>query len=78
MAREKASLLVSYIDDVCVDEDRSKKIKETKKRKRIEEAIGVAILQGDPKRAIDLSEKYNIPPQEFGKLVAKYTRFITK
>ncbi len=78
MAREKASFLVSYIDDICVDKGRSEKAKKTRKCKRIEEAIGVAILQGDPKRAIDLSEKYNIPPQEFGKLVAKYTSFITK
>lgn len=78
MARSKTSALVSYIDDICVDEERSRKIRETKKRKRIEEAIGVAILQDNPKHAIDLAEKYNIPPQEFGKLVARYTKFITR
>jgi hypothetical protein len=72
---KKYSNLVAYIDDICKDQDRAEKIKKTKQRKRIEEYIAVAILQGDPKRAIDIAERYNIPPQEFGKMVAKYSRF---
>lgn len=71
----KYSHLARYIDDIHVDKNRSEKIKQTRKRKRIEEAIAVAILQGNPKGAIDLAEKYNIPPQEFGKMVAKYSKF---
>ena len=71
----KYSHLAAYIDDICKDQSRAEKIKKTKQRKRIEEHIAVAILQGDPKRAIDLAERYNIPPQEFGKMVAKYSKF---
>lgn len=70
--------LARYIDELLIDEERSQKIKATKRMKRIEEAIAVAILQDNPKRAIDISEKNNIPPQEFGKMVAKYTRFLKK
>ena len=73
----KYSHLVAYIDDVRKDQSRSDKIKATRLRKRQEEAIAVAILQGNPKKAIDLAEKYRIPPQEFGKMVAKYTSFMT-
>lgn len=72
---KKHSHLAAYIDDICKDQDRAEKIKKTKQRKRIEEHIAVAILQGDPKRAIDIAERYNIPPQEFGKMVAKYSQF---
>ena len=71
----KYSYLAHYIDDIHVDGNRAKKIRQTKKRKRIEEAIAVAILQHNPKRAIDIAEKHNIPPQEFGKMVAKYSKF---
>lgn len=73
----KRNALVDYIDSV-VDEERAKKIRQTKKTKRIEEHIAVAILNNNPKRAIDLADKYNIPPQEFGKMVAKYSRFCLK
>lgn len=72
----KMTALVRYIDDILVDEDRSKKIKATKKRKRIEEHIAVAILNNNPKLAIEIADRHNIPPQEFGKMVAKYSRFV--
>lgn len=70
----KMSALVDYIDSI-VDEERSAKIRRTKKMKRIEQHIAVAILNNNPKRAIDLAEMYDIPPQEFGKMVAKYSAF---
>ena len=70
----KYSNLVAYADDISKDQTRSEKIKKTRQRKRIEQHIAVAILQGDPKRAIDIAEMWKIPPQEFGKMVAKYTR----
>lgn len=70
----KSSALVHYVDSI-VDKERAAKIKATKKRKRIEEHIAVAILQNNPKRAIEIAEKNNIPPQEFGKMVAKYSQF---
>jgi predicted dehydrogenase len=70
----KHSYLVDYANELLKDQSRSEKIKQTQKRKRIEEAIAVAILQNNPKRAIDLAEKYNIPPQDFGKMVAKYSQ----
>ena len=73
--KHKHSYLVDYIDDIHKDHERAEKIKKTKKRKRVEEAIAVAILQNNPKKAIDLAEKYEIPPQEFGKMVAKYSKF---
>ena len=74
--RKADSLLLSYADDILKDKSRSEKIKATRKRKRIEEHIAVAILQHDPKRAIYLAEKYEIPPQDFGKMVAKYSSLI--
>ena len=62
--------------DICIDESRSEKIKKTKQRKRVEEHIAVAIMQDNPKRAIYLCEKYNIPPQDFAKMVVKYSQFV--
>ena len=70
----KKSYLVDYADELFKDHDRAEKIKRTKKQKRIEEHIAVAILQNNPKRAIEIAERYNIPPQEFGKMVARYSR----
>ena len=79
MKKSKHSYLVDYADEILKDQNRAEKIKKTKKRKRVEEHIAVAIMQGNPKRAIDLCERYNIPPQDFGKMVAKYSKFpITK
>lgn len=69
----RKSYLVEYADDMLKDESRAEKIKKTRQRKRQEEAIAVALLQGRPKYAIALAEKYNIPPQDFAKLVLKYT-----
>ena len=71
----KHSYLVDYADEILKDNSRSEKIKQTKQRKRVEEHIAVAIMQGNVKRAIDLSERYGIAPQDFGKLVAKYSQF---
>lgn len=70
----KRSYLVDYADELLKDQSRSEKIRRTKKMKHIEEHIAVAILNNNPKRAIDLAEMYDIPPQEFGKMVAKYSR----
>lgn len=70
----KHSFAAEYADLISVDESRAQKIKETKKRKRIEEAIAVALLQNNAKRAIELAEKYSLSPKEFGKLVAKYAK----
>lgn len=69
----KHSYLLDYANEILKDQNRAEKIKKTKQRKRVEEHIAVAIMQGNVKRAIDLAEKYEIPPQEFGKLVAKYS-----
>lgn len=76
MKKSKFSYLMAYVDDVCKDESRSDKIKKTKQRKRVEEHIAVAIMQNKPKRAIDLCEKYSIPPQDFAKMVLKYSQFV--
>lgn len=70
----KHSYLAEYADTMSVDTARAEKIKQTKKRKRVEEAIAIAILQDEAKRAVELAEKYNITPKEFGKLVAKYSK----
>lgn len=79
MRKTKYSFLVDYADDMLKDQGRSEKVKKTKQRKRVEEHIAVAIMQGNAKRAIDLCERYNIPPQDFGRMVAKYSQFpITK
>lgn len=72
----KYSYLVDYANEIMKDQSRSDKIKQTKKQKRIEECIAIAILNQDPERAIYLAEKYNIPPQDFGKMVAKYSRLV--
>lgn len=72
----KYSYLVDYANELTKDQNRSEKIKQTRKKKRIEEAIAVAILQNNPQKAIYLAEKYNIPPQDFGKMVAKYSRLV--
>ena len=72
----KESILVAYIDDILKDQNRCEKIKRTKQQKRIEEHIAMAILNNDPKRAISIAERYNIPPQEFGKMVGKYSNFV--
>lgn len=74
MKKSNYSALVAYADDVFKDNKRAEKIKKTRKQKRIEEHIAMAILQNNPKRAIDIAERYEIPPQEFGKMVAKYSR----
>lgn len=63
MKKSKYSFAVDYADDILKDQNRVEKIKKTKKRKRFEEHI------------IALCELYNIPPQEFGKMVAKYSQF---
>lgn len=76
MRKSKYSYVVAYIDDICKDESRAEKIKKTKQRKRVEEHIAVAIMQDNPKRAIDLCERYNIPPQDFAKMVIKYSQFV--
>lgn len=79
MRKAKHSFLVDYADDICRDQNRAEKIKKTKERKRVEEHIAVAIMQNNIKRAIDLCERWNIPPQDFGRMVAKYSQFpITK
>lgn len=75
MTRNKYSYLIDYVDDITKDHERAEKIKKTKQRKRVEEHIAVAIMQGNPKRAIDLCERYNISPQDFGKMVVKYSQF---
>ena len=73
---KKKSYLVDYADEIFKDTDRAEKLKRTRKQKRVEEHIAVAILQHNPKRAIELAERYNIPPQEFGKMVAKYSSLV--
>lgn len=79
MRKSKYSYLVDYADELCKDQDRAEKVKKTKQRKRVEEHIAVAIMQNNPKRAIELCERYKIPPQDFGRMVAKYSQFpITK
>ena len=65
--------LVDYADELLKDQSRSEKIKRTKKLKLIEEHIAIAITNRDPKRAIEIAEKNNISPREFGKMVAKYS-----
>lgn len=75
MRKSKYSYVVDYADEICRDQNRIEKIKKTKERKRVEEHIAVAIMQNNVKRAIDLCERYNIPPQDFGKMVAKYSQF---
>jgi hypothetical protein len=71
----KYSYLVDYADEMCNDQNRADKLKKTRERKRVEEHIAVAIMQNNPKRAIELCERYNIPPQDFGRMVAKYSQF---
>lgn len=79
MRKSKYSFAVDYADEMCKDQERAEKIKKTKQRKRVEEHIAVAIMQNNPKRAIALCELYKIPPQDFGRMVAKYSQFpITK
>ena len=75
MKKSKYSFAVDYADEMLKDQNRSEKIKKTKERKRVEEHIAVAIMRNNPKRAIELCERYNIPPQDFGKMVAKYSQF---
>ena len=75
MKKSKYLFAVDYADEMLKDESRAEKIKKTKKRKRVEEHIAVAIMQHNVKRAVDLCERYNIPPQDFGKMVAKYSQF---
>lgn len=72
----KKSFLVDYADDLLKDQNRSEKIRRTKKMKMLEQHIAVAILQHNPKRAIEIAELHNIPPQEFGKMVAKYSQLM--
>jgi len=76
MRKSKYSFAVNYADEMCKDQNRAEKIKKTKQRKRIEEHIAVAIMQNNPKRAIYLCERYNISPQDFGRMVAKYSQFL--
>lgn len=76
MRKSKYSHVVAYVDDLFKDESRAEKIKKTKQRKRVEEHIAVAIMQDNPKRAIDLCERYKIPPQDFAKMVIKYSQFV--
>lgn len=76
MKKSKYSHVVAYVDDIMKDESRADKIKKTKQRKRVEEHIAVAIMQNNPKRAIDLCERYKIPPQDFAKMVVKYSQFV--
>lgn len=79
MRKTRFSFAVDYADEMLKDQNRAEKIKKTKERKRVEEHIAVAIMQNNVKRAVDLCERYNIPPQDFGKMVAKYSQFpITK
>lgn len=73
---KKKSYLVDYADELLKDQSRAEKIRRTKKLKQIEQHIAVAILQNNPKRAIEIAELHNIPPQEFGKMVAKYTSLV--
>ena len=75
MRKSKYSFAVAYADEMCKDQERSEKIKKTKQRKRVEEHIAVAIMQNNPKKAIVLCERYKIPPQDFGRMVAKYSQF---
>lgn len=75
MRKSKYSFAVDYVDDILKDKSRAEKLKKTKERKRVEEHIAVAIMQNNIKRAVDLCERYNIPPQDFGKMVAKYSQF---
>lgn len=75
MRKSKYSFAVDYADEMTKDHNRAEKIKKTKERKRVEEHIAVAIMQNNPKRAIELCERYNIPPQDFGRMVAKYSQF---
>ena len=70
---KKDTALVDYADELLKDQSRAEKIKRTKKLKLIEEYIAIAITNRDPKRAIEIAEKNNISPQEFGKMVAKYS-----
>ena len=72
----KKSILVDYADELFKDTDRAAKIKRTRKRKMVEEHIAVAILQHNPKRAIEIAERHNIPPQEFGRMVARYSSMV--
>ena len=79
MRKSKYSFAVDYADELLKDQGRCEKIKQTKERKRVEEHIAVAIMMGNVKRAVDLCERYNIPPQDFGRMVAKYSQFpVTK
>lgn len=75
MRKSKYSFAVDYADEMLKDQNRAEKIRKTKERKRVEEHIAVAIMQGNVKRAVDLCDRYNIPPQVFGKMVAKYSQF---
>ena len=68
------SALVDYADELFKDHYRSAQLKRTRKQKLIEEHIAVAILNNNPKKAIKIAERHNIPPQEFGKMVAKYSQ----
>lgn len=74
----KKSYLVDYADELLKDQSRSEKIKRTKKRKRVEEQIAVAIINGNAKTAVFYAEKYGITPQDFGKMVARYSQFCIK
>lgn len=76
MRKSKYSYVVDYVDDILKDHSRAEKIKKTKERKRVEEHIAVAIMQDNPKRAISLCERYKIPPQDFAKMVLKYSPFV--
>lgn len=73
---KKKSYLVDYADELFKDTDRAAKIKRTRKLKQVEQHIAVAILQNNPKRAIEIAELHNIPPQEFGKMVARYSSMV--
>lgn len=73
---KKKSYLVDYADELLKDQSRAEKIRRTKKLKQIEQHIAVAILQNNPQRAIEIAELHNIPPQEFGEMVAKYTSLV--
>ena len=73
---KKNTALVDYADELLKDQSRAEKIKRTKKQKQIEQHIAVAILQNNPKRAIEIAELHNIPSQEFGKMVAKYSSMV--
>ena len=73
---KKKSYLVDYADELFKDTDRAAKIKRTRKLKQVEQHIAVAILQNNPKRAIEIAELHNIPPQDFGKMVARYSSMV--